>query len=97
MGESDCKSHSGRSRQDSWAGIRRLTRARWDFKPKERPPVIFPGFRYCPLVGYLIRADRTQLGLSSPVQDIILGVIIVAAVTIDQMRQRQATASTNTA
>jgi ribose/xylose/arabinose/galactoside ABC-type transport system permease subunit len=31
----------------------------------------------------------TQLGLSNPVQDIILGVIIVAAVTIDQIRQRR--------
>jgi ribose transport system permease protein len=33
----------------------------------------------------------TQLGLTNPVQDIILGVIIVAAVTVDQIRQRRAT------
>jgi ribose transport system permease protein len=32
----------------------------------------------------------TQLGLTNPVQDIILGVIIVAAVTVDQLRQRRA-------
>jgi len=37
-----------------------------------------------------IASGCTQLGLSNPVQDIILGVIIVAAVTVDQMRQRQA-------
>lgn len=44
-----------------------------------------------------IATGCTQLGLSNPVQDIILGVIIVAAVTIDQMRQRQAAASTHKA
>jgi ribose/xylose/arabinose/galactoside ABC-type transport system permease subunit len=33
----------------------------------------------------------TQLGLTNPVQDIILGVIIVAAVTVDQIRQRRST------
>jgi ribose transport system permease protein len=34
-----------------------------------------------------IASGCTQLGLSNPVQDIILGVIIVAAVTVDQFRQ----------
>ena len=37
-----------------------------------------------------IASGCTQLGLSNPVQDIILGVIIVAAVTVDQIRQRRA-------
>ena len=37
-----------------------------------------------------IASGCTQLGLSNPVQDIILGVIIVAAVTVDQFRQRRA-------
>ena len=37
-----------------------------------------------------IASGCTQLGLSNPVQDIILGVIIVAAVTADQLRQRRA-------
>jgi ribose transport system permease protein len=37
-----------------------------------------------------IASGCTQLGLSNPVQDIILGIIIVAAVTVDQLRQRQA-------
>ena len=32
----------------------------------------------------------TQLGVTNPVQDIILGTIIVAAVTFDQIRQRRA-------
>jgi len=32
----------------------------------------------------------TQLGLTNPVQDIILGAIIVAAVTVDQLRQKRA-------
>jgi ribose/xylose/arabinose/galactoside ABC-type transport system permease subunit len=36
----------------------------------------------------VIRSGGTQLGLSNPVQDVILGVIIVAAVVIDQWRQR---------
>lgn len=31
----------------------------------------------------------TQLGLTNPVQDIILGTIIVAAVTVDQLRERR--------
>jgi ribose transport system permease protein len=37
-----------------------------------------------------IVSGSTQLGLSNPVQDIILGIIIVAAVTLDQIRQRRA-------
>jgi ribose transport system permease protein len=37
-----------------------------------------------------IASGCTQLGVSNPVQDIILGIIIVAAVTIDQIRQRRA-------
>jgi ribose/xylose/arabinose/galactoside ABC-type transport system permease subunit len=37
-----------------------------------------------------IASGCTQLGLNNPVQDIILGVIIVAAVTVDQIRQRRA-------
>jgi ribose/xylose/arabinose/galactoside ABC-type transport system permease subunit len=37
----------------------------------------------------VIRSGCTQLGLDNPVQDIILGVIIVAAVTLDQLRQRR--------
>ena len=36
---------------------------------------------------YVIYSGCTQLGLSNPVQDIILGVIIIVAVTLDQMRQ----------
>jgi ribose/xylose/arabinose/galactoside ABC-type transport system permease subunit len=36
-----------------------------------------------------ISSGCTQLGLSNPVQDIILGIIIVAAVTVDQIRQRR--------
>jgi ribose/xylose/arabinose/galactoside ABC-type transport system permease subunit len=36
-----------------------------------------------------IASGCTQLGLSNPVQDIILGVIIVTAVTVDQFRQRR--------
>jgi ribose/xylose/arabinose/galactoside ABC-type transport system permease subunit len=37
-----------------------------------------------------ISSGCTQLGVSNPVQDIILGAIIVAAVTVDQIRQRRA-------
>jgi ribose transport system permease protein len=37
----------------------------------------------------VIRSGCTQLGLNNPVQDVILGVIIVAAVTLDQIRQRR--------
>lgn len=36
----------------------------------------------------VIESGCTHLNLSNPIQDIILGVIIVAAVTIDQFRQR---------
>lgn len=39
----------------------------------------------------VIASGCTQLGLNNPVQDIILGVIIVAAVTLDQVRQRRLT------
>jgi ribose transport system permease protein len=39
------------------------------------------------LLMQIIASGCTQLGLSNPVQDIILGVIIVAAVTVDQFRQ----------
>lgn len=35
-----------------------------------------------------IRSGCTQMGWSNPIQDIIIGVIIVAAVTLDQLRQR---------
>ena len=35
----------------------------------------------------VIDSGCTQLGLSNPVQDIVLGVVIVAAVAIDQIRQ----------
>lgn len=31
----------------------------------------------------------TQLGLANPIQDIVLGVVIMAAVTLDQFQQRQ--------
>ena len=41
------------------------------------------------LIMQTIASGCTQLGLSNPVQDIILGVIIVAAVTVDQFRQRR--------
>lgn len=37
----------------------------------------------------VITSGCTQLGLKNPVQDVILGVIIVAAVTVDQIRQRR--------
>jgi ribose transport system permease protein len=37
----------------------------------------------------VIDSGCTQLGLSNPVQDIVLGVVIVAAVAIDQVRQRR--------
>jgi ribose transport system permease protein len=36
-----------------------------------------------------ISSGCTQLGVTNPVQDIILGVIIVTAVTVDQIRQRR--------
>jgi ribose transport system permease protein len=37
----------------------------------------------------VIASGCTQLGLRNPVQDVILGVIIIAAVTLDQFRQRR--------
>jgi ribose/xylose/arabinose/galactoside ABC-type transport system permease subunit len=37
-----------------------------------------------------ISSGCTQLGVTNPVQDIILGAIIVAAVMVDQIRQRRA-------
>jgi ribose transport system permease protein len=37
-----------------------------------------------------IISGSTQLGLRNPIQDIILGIIIIAAVTLDQLRQRNA-------
>jgi ribose transport system permease protein len=37
----------------------------------------------------VIDSGCTQLGLSNPVQDIVLGVVIVAAVAIDQFRQNR--------
>jgi ribose/xylose/arabinose/galactoside ABC-type transport system permease subunit len=37
----------------------------------------------------VIASGCTQLGVSNPVQDIILGVIIIVAVTVDQVRQRR--------
>ncbi len=40
----------------------------------------------------VIDSGCTQLGLSNPVQDIVLGVVIVAAVAIDQFRQSRADA-----
>jgi ribose/xylose/arabinose/galactoside ABC-type transport system permease subunit len=44
-----------------------------------------------------IASGCTQLGLSNPVQDIILGIIIVAAVTVDQIRQRRGAQSSDAA
>jgi ribose/xylose/arabinose/galactoside ABC-type transport system permease subunit len=38
-----------------------------------------------------IASGSTQLGLKNPSQDIILGIIIIAAVTVDQLRQREST------
>lgn len=37
----------------------------------------------------VIESGGTQLGLRNPVQDVILGAIIIAAVTLDQFRQRR--------
>jgi ribose/xylose/arabinose/galactoside ABC-type transport system permease subunit len=36
-----------------------------------------------------ITSGCTQLGLPNPIQDVIVGLIIVAAVTVDQMRQKR--------
>ena len=38
---------------------------------------------------FVIGSGCTQLGLSNPIQDVILGVIVVTAVAIDQLRQRR--------
>jgi ribose transport system permease protein len=38
----------------------------------------------------VIKSGCTQLGLSNPIQDILLGVIIVTAVMLDQLRHRRA-------
>jgi ribose transport system permease protein len=40
------------------------------------------------LIMSVITSGCTQLGLKNPVQNMILGIIIVAAVTLDQFRQR---------
>ena len=40
------------------------------------------------LIMSVIANGCTMLGLQNPVQDMILGVIIVAAVTLDQFRQK---------
>jgi ribose transport system permease protein len=40
----------------------------------------------------VINSGCTQLGIPNPLQDVILGVIIIAAVTLDQFRQRRAAA-----
>jgi ribose transport system permease protein len=37
----------------------------------------------------VINSGCTQLGVPDPLEDVILGVIIVAAVTVDQLRQRR--------
>ncbi|OYW13551.1 MAG: inner-membrane translocator, partial [Planctomycetales bacterium 12-60-4] len=37
----------------------------------------------------VINSGCTQLGIPNPLQDVILGVIIIAAVTLDQLRQRR--------
>lgn len=41
------------------------------------------------LLMQIIASGCTQLAVKNPIQDIILGIIIVAAVTIDQIRQRR--------
>jgi ribose/xylose/arabinose/galactoside ABC-type transport system permease subunit len=37
----------------------------------------------------VIASGCTLLGLSNPLQDVIIGVIIIVAVTLDQIRQRR--------
>ena len=44
------------------------------------------------LIMSVITSGCTALGLTNPIQDMILGIIIVAAVTIDQLRQRKRSA-----
>jgi ABC-type xylose transport system permease subunit len=41
-----------------------------------------------------IASGCTQLNIKNPWQDIILGAIIVAAVTVDQLRQRRLSRAT---
>ena len=41
------------------------------------------------LIMSVITSGCTALGLTNPIQDLILGIIIVAAVTLDQLRQRK--------
>ena len=43
------------------------------------------------MIIFVIGSGCTQLGLSNPIQDVILGVIVVTAVAIDQLRQRRLT------
>ncbi len=45
------------------------------------------------LIMSVITSGCTALGLTNPIQDMILGIIIVAAVTLDQLRQRRLSAS----
>ena len=40
-------------------------------------------------IGLVITSGCTALGLTNPIQDLILGIIIIAAVTLDQLRQRK--------
>ena len=41
------------------------------------------------LIMSVITSGCTALGLTNPIQDLILGIIIIAAVTLDQLRQRK--------
>ena len=41
------------------------------------------------LIMSVITSGCTALGLTNPIQDMILGVIIIAVVTVDQFRQRK--------
>lgn len=41
------------------------------------------------LIMSVITSGCTALGLTNPIQDMILGIIIIAAVTVDQFRQRK--------
>jgi ribose/xylose/arabinose/galactoside ABC-type transport system permease subunit len=42
------------------------------------------------LIMSVITSGCTALGLTNPIQDMILGIIIIVAVTVDQLRQRKA-------
>jgi ribose/xylose/arabinose/galactoside ABC-type transport system permease subunit len=48
-----------------------------------------PGTLTGALIMSVITSGCTALGLTNPIQDMILGIIIVAAVTVDQLRQRR--------